>query len=251
MRRLALLALVLSFVFSSGCQKPKDGVYTVNILAVTDVHGKYFDSTYVGGGVNDVSLSKVSTFLKQFRMNDPEAVMIDNGDNVQGDNAAYYYNYVALGEEHLYSKIAKYLGYDAFIVGNHDVEAGHPVYDKIRKSSGIPMLAANTPLTGSSGSRKPYFDEYTVLKRNGLKIAVIGLTNPNIKSWIAPDLYSGFDFEAADLTQDIVDRVRAKENPDVVVVSIHGGIGDGLPTDFENPALYLAETLRGVDVVIC
>ncbi|MBQ7222911.1 MAG: bifunctional metallophosphatase/5'-nucleotidase [Bacteroidales bacterium] len=251
MRRFTVIALFLSLVLIQGCSKPRDGVYAVNILALTDVHGKYFDSTYVGAQVNDASLSKVSTYLKKIRLEDPQAIVIDNGDNVQGDNAAYFHNYVAIGEEHLYGKIAKYLGYDALIPGNHDVEAGHPVYDRIRKETRIPMLAANTPVTGGTGAGKPYFDEYTVLKRNGLKIAVIGLTNPNIKSWIAPGLYSGFDFLAADITQELVDRVKGKENPDVVVVSIHGGTGEGLSSDFENPALYLAENLRGVDLVIC
>jgi len=36
-----------------------------------------------------------------------------------------------------------YMGYDACTVGNHDIEAGHSVYDKLTGQYDFPLLAAN------------------------------------------------------------------------------------------------------------
>ncbi len=58
--------------------------------------------------------------------------------------------------------------YEASVVGNHDVEPGHDVYDKLVKDFAFPWLAANAV---KAGTDEPYFQAYTVLERDGVKIA--------------------------------------------------------------------------------
>ena len=243
-RILTILSLILTL---ASCSR-KNGEYEFAVCSVTDVHGRYLSPKYIGEERNKTSLSNVSTYIKKVRSECENVVFIDNGDALQGDNAAYYFNFVDTTSTHIYSKAAKYLGYDAVVVGNHDVEATHSVYDKIRKELGVPYLGANTAIDGTENS---YYDRYTILKKGGLKIAVIGFTNPNIKSWISADHYSGFDILSADMAQTLVDEVNTKESPDFVIISIHVGTGTGEKSDFENPALYLAKTVKGIDMVIC
>jgi 2',3'-cyclic-nucleotide 2'-phosphodiesterase/3'-nucleotidase len=38
--------------------------------------------------------------------------------------------------------MVEYAGYDAVVVGNHDIETGHPVYDRLVKTMNVPFLAA-------------------------------------------------------------------------------------------------------------
>ena len=230
----------------------KDGSYSIEIYADNDVHGKYFDSLYTGGIANRTSLANISSYLKQRReaVGEENIVFLDLGDNLQGDNAAYYFNYVEPqnGEKHLFSRIASYLKYDAIVVGNHDIETGHPVYDRLKKELEMPYLAANAV---DEKMRGPYFAPYTILHKAGLKIAVIGMTNPNIRKWLPRALWDGLDFlPICRLADSLVNVVHESERPDLTILAIHAGLGDGTQEDMENPARYLAANVKGVDIVL-
>ena len=243
-----LLAALLS-VAAVSCG-PEDGEYTFRILSTNDVHGRYFDSTYVSDRTRQ-SLLSVSWYVDSLRNSagKENVILIDAGDCLQGDNAAYYFNYVDTLSEHLYARMVDYMGYDAVVVGNHDIETGHPVYDRIVNQMSTPFLAANALRTGSS---EPYFREYVIVKRHGLKIAVLGFTNPNISNWLSPKLWEGMEFRSLlPFVQETVDRVRTKERPDVVVVAVHSGTGAGDGKQYESQGLDLFKSLSGVDFVIC
>ena len=244
MKRLLLLLLV-----AVSCA-PKDGEYVFRILTTNDVHGCYFDSLYVEKGVRN-SLVSVSWYVDSIRTAaGPEnVILLDAGDCLQGDNASYYYNFVDTLSEHVFARITEYMKYDAVVVGNHDIETGHRVYDRVMKDMDVPLLAANAIRTDGSGA---YFSEYTLLRRNGLRIAVIGFTNPNIPNWLSSDLWEGMRFEdLVPYAQQVVDKVRAAENPDVVIVAVHAGTGKGDMSQKENAGLDLYRTLTGVDLLVC
>ena len=246
MIRKIFVAVLAILTLACSC-KHKDGEYKLDIYAVSDVHGRYFSESYTGGE-DQTSISNVSAYINEMRKANPELILIDNGDNLQGDNAAYYFNYIETGVPHLYARITDYLKFDAVVVGNHDIEPGHAVYDRLKKEYKMPLLAANAVYEDSG---KPYFQEYTILRRGGLKVALIGMVTPCIGNWLPEEKYKGIDFlEAADFAQNLVDKVISKEKPDVVILSIHAGTGSGRPDDIENPSLWLAENLQGVDLVI-
>lgn len=246
-----LLVFFALFAIICSCSSPREGKYRVSIYATNDLHGKFFDSLYSGNKANRVSMANISAYMKERRASDGEEniVFLDLGDALQGDNASYYSNFIDTNRNdghHLFARIAEYMGYDALVVGNHDIETGHPVYDRLLDELHVPYLAANSLKNDGSGS---YFDEYAIIRRGGLKIAVIGMTNPNIKSWLDESLWSGMHFvEIEHLADSLVRSVKAAENPDVTILAIHAGLGDG-SNDLENPARYLASKLQGVDVI--
>lgn len=256
------IGCLISLLSSKGTLK--DGEYPVTVCTTTDVHGAYFDSTYVDGVAARTSLANVSSYLKELREKGVQPVLVDVGDNLQGDNAAYYFNYVATDVPHVYPRIADYLGYDAIIVGNHDIEAGHDVYDRVKEQLSVPYLAANAAQDRDENgvadmdenpknklASDPYFLPYTIAERDGVRIAIIGMTNGNIKSWLASKLWHGIDFQTIhDIAQQQIDHVVKKEQPHLVVLAIHSGTGTELP-DRENEALYLASSLEHVDLVLC
>ena len=268
----ALLIALFGLGFGIGCLISlisskggiADGDHPVTICATTDVHGAFFDSSYVDNVANKTSLANVSTYLKELRESGVRPVLIDVGDNLQGDNAAYYFNYVATDVPHIYPRIADYLGYDAIVVGNHDIEAGHDVYDRVGRELKMPYLAANAASDRDENgtadmdenpknklASDSYFAPYCIVERDGVKVAVIGMTNGNIKSWLSSNKWHGMDFQVIHvIAQDLVDQVLAKEKPQLVVLAVHSGTGTDLP-DRENEAFYLASTLQGVDVVLC
>ena len=240
-----------------------DGEYRVTVCSTTDVHGAFFDSSYVDNQAARTSLANVSSYLKELRSRAVWPVLVDVGDNLQGDNAAYYFNYVSVDKPHVYPQIVTYLGYDAVILGNHDIETGHDVYDRIRTEMKVPYLAANAAFDRDGNGKADmdenpdpkqvsdsYFLPYCTVERGGVKIAIVGMTNGNIKSWLSEDVWHGMDFQIiSDIAQRLIDKVVEKEKPQLVVLAVHSGTGAEQP-DRENEAQYLASSLRGVDLVL-
>jgi len=254
---LIILLFGLGFGIGTLIAKHKNDRYRkfeITLCATSDLHGAYFDSTY-DGGANPVSLANVASYLKELRAQKKNVILIDNGDNLQGDDAAYYYNYVATEKKHVFSKIAEYLKYDAIVVGNHDLEAGHSVYDRLSKDVSIPYLAANALCSSGKKEGKPYFKPYTIVRRGKLKVAIIGMTNSNTGNWIHADKISGMNLvRISEIAQNWIDIVREKEKPHLVVLAVHSGTltqRKEMKPDMENEALYLANNLKGVDIVFC
>ena len=231
----------------------KDGEYTLTVLSTNDAHGTWFDSTYIGTGVRK-SLMAVNTYVDSVRKADgaQNVVLVEVGDCLQGDNAAYYFNYVDTLSPHLFPRLLQYMGYDAVVWGNHDVETGHKVYDRVQKEltkAGIPFLAGNA-IRDDNG--KPYFPLYKIVRKGGLKVAVLGYENANIKAWLAEEVWSGMHFESiVSRVQADVDAVRAKEHPDVVIVGVHSGTGEGDGSNPESEGLDVFNCVKGVDWVLC
>lgn len=245
--RIILFALLLA---SCG---PRDGIHTLQLLTTNDVHGAWFDTEYLSGKTRN-SLMAVNTYVDSVRKADgPEnVILLDAGDCLQGDNASYYYNFVNTKPEHLFSRLAAYMKYDAITVGNHDVETGHAVYDRVAKElkrHGIPFLAGNA-IRNDNG--KPYFQPYKILKRAGLKVLVLGYTNANNPAWMDESLWSGMHFESLlPKVQEDVDKYTAKFKPQVVIVSVHSATGQGKGKSLEAQGMDLYNSLKGVDFIVC
>ena len=231
---------------------PKDGEYTLTVLSTNDVHGTWFDSTYVDSRTRP-SLLAINHYVDSVRAADgaENVLLIDAGDCLQGDNAPYYFNYIDTITPHLFPRLVSYMKYDAVAVGNHDIETGHPVYDRVAadlKANGVDFLAANA-IRNDNG--KPYFKPYKVVKRGGLKVAILGYTNANMKAWLQEEIWSGMHFESiVKVIQQDVDRIRAKERPDVMVVVMHSGTGDGDGSMLESEGLDAFHLVKGVDWVL-
>ena len=121
MKRIGLL-LFAAILFFSSCVERE---HTIYIYATTDVHGNYI-------GENSLSNVKSYVDLKRAEYGEKSVFLIDNGDHLQGTNAAYYFNFKdTTGGKHLFTRVMENIGYDAVVMGNHDKEAGHPVYEKV------------------------------------------------------------------------------------------------------------------------
>jgi len=245
---LCLLLLLLSGSVMSAKERK------LHIVTTGDVHGSWFARPYIDGGGVKTSLMSVKAYVDSLRdaVGAENVLLLDAGDCLQGDNAAYYYNYIDTTGVHLYPRLAAYMGYDAVVVGNHDIETGHPVYDKVAselEEVGIPWLGGNA-VKISNG--EPYFPMFEVFERAGLKVAVIGLTNPNMKAWLSEPIWRGMDFlSLIPYAQQCVDEVISCCNPDVVVLATHSGTGAGDGSSLESQGLDLLESIHGVDVFIC
>jgi len=246
-----LLVVLLALIFQSSTPPPASQ-HTLHILTTNDIHGNIFSSNYSKEGSRR-SLESIKWYVDRLRgdVGSSNVLLLDAGDVFQGDNAAYYFNRVDTIGIHPMVRMFKYMKFDAVTVGNHDIETGHAVYDRLNRQFtkvGIPFLAGNAIKADGT----PYFKEYTVVRRAGLKVLILGYTNANIKNWLGEELWKGMDFASlVPYVQHRVDSIKAFVKPDVTIVSVHSGTGKGDGGQLENQGLDLFFTLKGVDVLVC
>ena len=224
---------------------------TLHIVETTDVHGAFMPFDFFNNSEQPGSMARVSTFVNQLRHQHGEdaVVLLDNGDILQGQPICYYYNYVKTDVPNIAAEVINYLKYDAETFGNHDVEPGHAVYDKWVNEVKCPMLGANIIDTRTG---QPYVAPYTIVERQGVRVAVIGMLTPAIPNWLNETLWSGLRFEEmVKCARYWVDYLRKNEHPDLIVGLFHSGWEGGISTtDYdEDAARKVAEEVEGFDLV--
>lgn len=224
------------------------------ILFTTDVHGVILPYDFIEKKEIDVSLAGVSSYVNKVRKENNTVVLLDDGDNLQGQPPVYYSNFIDTVSPHINAEAMNFMGYDAATVGNHDIEAGHSVYDRLIGEYSFPLLAANAVDTRTGN---PYFKPYTVIEKNGIKIAVLGMITTGVPGWLPPELYSGIEFRdlyetARKYMPEILDK-----RPDLVVGLFHTGWdepgkkGEEGSHYEENGAYRIASDIEGFDIILC
>ena len=160
----------------------------LTFMETSDIHGAIFPFNFITGKPMDTSMAQVATIIGEQRSAGKEVILLDNGDVLQGQPTVYYYNFQKTDVPHIWSEVVNFLKFDAVGVGNHDIEAGHPVYDKLDKEIVAPMICANVE---KEGSDEPYFPPYAIITRQGVKIAILGLIEPKITEQLPKAFWSG------------------------------------------------------------
>ncbi|MDR2293558.1 MAG: bifunctional metallophosphatase/5'-nucleotidase [Prevotellaceae bacterium] len=225
----------------------------ITVMHTSDIHGAFFPYDFINGKPMDRSLSHVYSVIRQERELNQNLILFDNGDILQGQPAAYYYNFIDTASVHLAAQIINFMKYDAASVGNHDIETGHDVYDKVFAEYDCPVLAANAVRTSDG---KPYFKPYTIIKRNGVKIAVLGMITPGIPKWLPNSIWEGIEFRDMVETADYwMKEIRKKENPHLIFGLFHSGYdfereGENIDTHKnENASVLVAQKIPGFDAI--
>ena len=171
---------------SANAMTTKEKTIDLKFIETSDVHGSFFPYDFINRKPKAGSLARVATYVNQLRSQHGEnVILLDNGDILQGQPVNYYSNYVDTTSANIAAQVVNYLRYDAQTIGNHDVETGHRVYDKWVSATHCPILGANVIDTKTN---KPYLKPYTILKRGGVRIAIIGLLTPAIPNWLGENL---------------------------------------------------------------
>lgn len=217
------MAFALSAASYAGSKADK--TVKIRMIETTDVHGRFFPYDFINQQPTDGSLARVSSYVDSLRtIYGDRLLLMDAGDVLQGQPVVTYYNYEKTDVENIAASVSNFMRYDVQTMGNHDVETGHAVYDKWVKELNCHMLGANIVSTATG---LPYQKPYMVFKRDGVKIAVIGLITPGVPSWLSEELWSGLRFEdAVQSARKWMDVVKKKERPDVIVGLFHTGIND-------------------------
>lgn len=246
---LALCFFMLLFLLPA-C---KNHELTVRIAVTSDVHGMLYPYDFISRSPMDHSLAHIYSYVSSQRAKkDTLFFLLDNGDFLQGQPAVYYYNFLDTLGEHLSAQFMNFMGYDAGTVGNHDIETGPGVYDRLVKTFRFPWLAANAV---NSSTGWPYFEPYAILEAGRKKIAVLGLITPGIPNWLPKNLWPQLEFrDMVETAREWVPRILENEKPDLLVGLFHSGTDPsygGDPAEYmnENAVLLVAEKVPGFHII--
>lgn len=218
----------------------KDKTYDITILHTNDHHGHFWQNdhgeyglgaqkTLVDGIRQEVAASGGSLLLLSggdINTGVPESDLQDAEPDFRGMNL---------------------IGYDAMAVGNHEFDNPLSVLRQQEKWATFPLLSANI-YQKSTGQR--LFKPYALFDRQGIKIAVIGLTTDDTAKIGNPEYFTDIEFRVpAQEARQVVEQLRHDERPDVVIAATHmghydnGNHGSNAPGDVEMarslPAGYL------------
>ncbi len=252
--------------------KAVDGeVVNINIFTTNDEHGWIFDWDFGQGGPRmyhgsprPSGLARVSTMYKKLSAENDNSMLISCGDSIQGTILSYYYNFIEPEKVNPVSALFSKMGYEAWTIGNHEVEQGNKVLLKVADemaADGIPVLGANA--VWADDHEKPYFEPYTIKEIDGVRVGILGLTTPGIPMWLADSTHEGYVFlDMVETAKKYVPILRNVEKCDVVVGLFHSGMNEqydiakakaaGVPAP--NASALVAEAIgggpEGIDVII-
>ena len=251
-KRILSLSLAV-FLFSTSCIILSQEV-RLKFIQTSDVHGAIFPYDFINNVETNFSLANLQTYINEERESeDQEVILLDGGDILQGQPTVYFYNYENTNIPHLYAEVMNYMKYDAAVVGNHDIEPGHEVYDRFTNELQMPWLAANAVNVNTG---EPYFEPYLLIEKKGVKIAILGLITPGIPNWLNEKIWEGIEFEdMIESAKKWVKIIQEDENPDLLVGLFHAGVdytysGENAETSKnENASRLIAEQVTGFDII--
>ena len=139
----AALAAAMALSLSSAALAAGNGETHLTIIGTSDTHGNIWGYSYedmkesTGDG-----LARVSAYVNQVRSENPNTILVDAGDTIQG----------TIMTDDLYSKdtasppvaaALNYMDYDAWTLGNHEFNFGVDTLKSILEQVDMPVLAAN------------------------------------------------------------------------------------------------------------
>ena len=175
--------------------------------------------------------------LKEERKKNPDLLLFDSGDFCQGSP------YFTLYKGDVEVGLMNLMGYDAGTIGNHEFDFGLDAMAKMFKNLNYPIVCSNYDFTGTvvEGLVK----DYVILKRNGMKIGVFGLS-PALSGLVSNDNCVGVKYlDPVKEANRVVDILK-KKKCDVIICISHLGWQDSYKDGDE----YLVSGTRGIDLVL-
>src|SRR5438552_3667468 len=252
--KLAGRAGVLSAVptLASAATALNSDTVCISILHTTDIHGHILPTSDYDGNPDRGGLARCVTQIRRWRRQNRNSILIDVGDVYQGTEVSLR------NKGELMIDLFNHLGYDAWVVGNHEFDWGIEAFRQALQRSTMPVLAANTILEGKpagefSDTKHPLakIQPFILKEIAGIKLAIVGITTPGMSFWLPREFTRGIDFQQpVEPVRRAIARAKS-DGADAIVLTGHMGLkprtgGD----DFANSVTALTSEFPDVAVFI-
>ena len=224
----------------------------ISILHTTDIHGHILPTSDYDGIGDRGGLARCVTQIRRWRRQNRNSILIDVGDVYQGTEVSLR------NKGELMIDLFNHLGYDAWVVGNHEFDWGIEPFHQALQRSTMPVLAANAMLEGKRAGEFPdanhplaKIQPFILKEIAGIKLAIIGITTPGMSFWLPREFTRGIDFQhPVEPVRRAIARANS-EGADAIVLTGHMGLkprtgGD----DFANTVMALTSEFPEAAVFI-
>ncbi|APS29187.1 bifunctional UDP-sugar hydrolase/5'-nucleotidase UshA [Pectobacterium brasiliense] len=238
------VSLALTPVMSMAWEKDK--TYAITILHTNDHHGHFWHNDH-----GEYGLAAQKTLVDQIRQEvaskGGSVLLLSGGDINTGVPES------DLQDAEPDFRGMNMVGYDAMALGNHEFDNPLSVLRQQEKWAKFPLLSANIYQKSTS---QRLFKPYALFDKQGVKIAVIGLTTDDTAKLGNPEYFTDIEFRNPSTeAKQVVEQLRKSEKPDVIIAATHmghyddGNHGSNAPGDVEMarslPAGYLDMIVGG------
>ncbi|ASY78590.1 bifunctional UDP-sugar hydrolase/5'-nucleotidase [Pectobacterium polaris] len=238
------VSLALTPVMSMAWEKDK--TYAITILHTNDHHGHFWHNDH-----GEYGLAAQKTLVDQIRQEvaskGGSVLLLSGGDINTGVPES------DLQDAEPDFRGMNMVGYDAMALGNHEFDNPLSVLRQQEKWAKFPLLSANIY---QKSTNQRLFKPYALFDKQGVKIAVIGLTTDDTAKLGNPEYFTDIEFRNPSTeAKQVVEQLRKSEKPDVIIAATHmghyddGNHGSNAPGDVEMarslPAGYLDMIVGG------
>ncbi|WP_337262920.1 MULTISPECIES: bifunctional UDP-sugar hydrolase/5'-nucleotidase UshA [unclassified Serratia (in: enterobacteria)] len=241
-------ALAVSLTLLSGAASAweKDKTYDITVLHTNDHHGHFWQNDHGEYGLG-AQKTLVDSIRQEVAAKGGSVLLLSGGDINTGVPES------DLQDAEPDFRGMTLIGYDAMAIGNHEFDNPLSVLRQQEKWASFPLLSANIY---QKSTQQRLFKPYALFDKQGVKIAVIGLTTDDTAKIGNPEYFTDIEFRVpAQEARQVVEQLRKDEKPDVIIAATHmghyddGNHGSNAPGDVEMarslPAGYLDMIVGG------
>lgn len=247
----------------------KSDSITVSILTTTDMHGRAYDwDSYKNSALSNNFL-QAAKLVAERRAAVDDSILIDVGDILQGSALSSYNILQEGGENSPMATALRYIGYDAFVLGNHEFNYAPQIQwnyynlltstDKAVAGQPVDVICSNVVETETNESVFSPYKTFTYKFEDGttFTIGLLGFENMNNANWDVASHYEGCTFGHPDNTEksyvyewENYYGKEMQEKCDYIIVAMHSGEGNPDIYNQENQGGYFATHTTGVDMLL-
>lgn len=247
----------------------KSDSITVSIMTTTDMHGRAYDwNSYTNSALNNNFL-QAAKLVAERRAAVDDSILIDVGDILQGSALSSYNILQEGGENSPMATALRYIGYDAFVLGNHEFNYAPQIQwnyynlltstDKAVAGQPVDVICSNVVETETNESVFSPYKTFTYKFEDGttFTIGLLGFENMNNANWDVASHYEGCTFGHTDNAEksyvyewENYYGKEMQEKCDYIIVAMHSGEGNPDIYNQENQGGYFATHTTGVDMLL-
>ncbi|MBE4350096.1 bifunctional UDP-sugar hydrolase/5'-nucleotidase [Vibrio parahaemolyticus] len=191
-----------------------DTTYKLTVLHTNDHHGRFWQNKHGEYGMA-ARKTLIDDLRDEIQTEGGSVLLLSGGDINTGVPESDLQD-----AEPDFKGMSK-IGYDAMALGNHEFDNPLDVLFKQQDWANFPMLSANI-YDKKTGKR--LFQPYAMFNKQGIKIAVIGLTTEDTAKLGNPEFIGQVDFRDPKAeAKELIAELKKTENPDLIFAVTHMG----------------------------
>ncbi|HHF3038557.1 TPA: bifunctional UDP-sugar hydrolase/5'-nucleotidase UshA [Vibrio diabolicus] len=210
----AILASLAGCATQSAPEWNADTTYKLTVLHTNDHHGRFWQNRYGEYGMA-ARKTLIDDLREEIQAEGGSVLLLSGGDINTGVPESDLQD-----AEPDFKGMSK-IGYDAMALGNHEFDNPLDVLFKQQEWASFPMLSANIY---DKNTGKRLFQPYAMFNKQGIKIAVIGLTTEDTAKLGNPEFIEQIDFrDPKEEAKNLIAELKETEYPDLIFAVTHMG----------------------------